>query len=451
MGSDRIIHFEPFSGISGDMFVGALLDLGVELEYVVQQLRKIPLGGYRLSAEKCLRAGIHATKFHVHMEHEHEHEPHSEHEMTYGHEHPHPPHDHGHGHSEEGGHHHHRQEEHEEHSHGGEHHHRTFSDIRKMIEDSGLSPWVVEKSTEAFRRLAEAEARIHNIEPEKVHFHEVGAIDSIVDIVGGMIAVETFLPARFSCSALNIGRGTVKCRHGIYPVPAPATEQLLRGIPTFSNQVSGELTTPTGAALIVTLVKDFSPRGSALTLGAGYGAGSRETPGNANVLRVTLAQELVRKNPGPEEEVAVIEASVDDMNPQIYGYFQEKALQEGALDVFATAIQMKKNRPGLLVTIVCPVAQVDAMAAIVFAETTTIGIRYTYSRRKTLERRFLSVQTEFGALTIKASYLEGRRVNFVPEYEDCRRAAAEQGVALKNVLAAANRAYLKLEEETRQP
>jgi uncharacterized protein (TIGR00299 family) protein len=447
MQSNRILYIEPFSGISGDMFVGAFLDLGVEMDYLVQQLRLIPLAGYHLSAEKCLRAGIHATKFHVHIEQEQERE----------HEHDTPGHRHetGEHHREGHTHHHGHDQPHEDHSHGHEdhhhseeHHHRTFRDIRAMIEASRLSPWVIEKSVEAFRRLAEAEAKIHNMEPEAVHFHEVGAIDSIVDIVGGLIAVETFLPARFVCSAVNVGRGTVECRHGIYPVPAPATEQLLRGIPTFSNQVGGELTTPTGAALIATLVGDFSPRGAAVTIRCGYGAGSRETPGNANVLRITLAEQPVSAAAaGPEEEVAVIEAAVDDMNPQIYGYFQEKALQAGALDVFATAIQMKKNRPGLLLTVVCPVAQVDATSKLIFAETTTIGVRYSYSKRKTLERRFLKVNTEYGAITVKASFFEGRRMNIVPEYEDCRKIAASTGSALKEILASASRAYLKLEEE----
>jgi pyridinium-3,5-bisthiocarboxylic acid mononucleotide nickel chelatase len=444
MRSDRIIHIEPFSGISGDMFVGAFLDLGVELEYLVQRLRLIPLQGYHLSAEKCLRAGIHATKFHVHIEHEQNHS----HDHAHSHE---PDHAHGHAHHHDAEGHRHEEQAHEGHSHAHEEHHRTFRDIRQMIESSRLSPWVAQKSIEAFRRLAEAEARIHNIEPESVHFHEVGAIDSIVDIVGGLIAAETFLPARFVCSPINVGRGTVECRHGIYPVPAPATEQLLRGIPTFSNKVGGELTTPTGAALVVTLADEFSPVGAAVTLGCGYGAGFRDTPGNANVLRVTLAEQKGKEGvvPGPEEEVAVMEAGVDDMNPQIYGYFQERALQAGALDVFATAIQMKKNRPGLLLTLVCPVGQVDDMAKLIFAETTTIGIRYSHSRRKTLERRFLKVDTEYGTITIKASFYEDRRVNFVPEYEDCRRIAAAKGIALKEILAAANRAYLKLEEEGR--
>lgn len=400
----RIILIEPFSGISGDMFLGALLDLGVELPIVEQQLRRLPLTGYALSTLKCLRAGIQATKFDVHIE----------------------------GHRDES-------------QHGPESH-RSFRDIRRMIESSGLSQWVREKSIEAFTRLAEAEGRVHGVPPEEVKFHEVGAVDSIIDIVGAMIAAEQFLPARFISFPVNVGQGTLTCRHGIYPVPGPATRELLKNIPTYCNEVEGELTTPTGAALLIVLAADFVDRPLMVVHGCGYGAGFRETPGNANVLRISLAEEVPRLQPvSPEEQVAVIEATVDDMNPQIYGYFQEKALQSGALDVYTTPIQMKKNRPGLLLTVVCSLSDVDTLAELIFAETTTIGIRHTIARRKTLDRRFVEVQTRYGAVKIKVSHREGRPVNFAPEYEDCRRLAAEKGVALKEVLAAALQAYLSSE------
>jgi hypothetical protein len=319
-----------------------------------------------------------------------------------------------------------------------------------MIETSGLSQWVTEKSIEAFSKLAEAEGKVHDIPAERVKFHEVGAVDSIVDIVGSMIAAEQFLPARFISFPVNVGYGTLKCRHGIYPVPGPATQELLMNAPTYSNAVDGELTTPTGAALLVTLTGDFVERPLVVVRASGYGAGSRETPGNANVLRITLADEVSCGQPAsPEEQVAVIESTVDDMNPQIYGYFQERALQSGALDVYATPVQMKKNRPGLLLTVVCSLSMVDTLAELIFGETTTIGIRYTVARRKTLERQFLQVQTEYGAITIKVSYLEGRRVNCAPEYEDCRRLAIEKGITLKEVFAAAMQACL--EDEAGNP
>jgi len=401
--SARIILIEPFSGISGDMFVGALLDLGVELPILEQQLRRLPLTGYALSALKCVRAGIQATKFDVGIE------------------------------------------EHRDESRHGPESHRSFRDIRRMIETSGLSQWVREKSIEAFTRLAEAEGKVHGVAPEDVMFHEVGAVDSIVDIVGTMIAAEQFLPARFISFPVNVGHGTLTCRHGIYPVPGPATRELLKNVPTYSNEIEGELTTPTGAALLVALA-EFLERPLMKVYASGYGAGSRDTAGNANVLRVSLAEEVRGAQPvSPEEQVAVIESTVDDMNPQIYGYFQEKALQSGALDVYAAPIQMKKNRPGLLLTVVCPLSAVDSLAELIFAETTTIGIRYIAARRKTLDRRFVEVQTPYGAVKIKVSHREGRPVNFAPEYEDCRRLAAEKGVALKEILAAALQAYLNLE------
>jgi uncharacterized protein (TIGR00299 family) protein len=247
---------------------------------------------------------------------------------------------------------------------------------------------------------------------------------------------------------VNVGQGTLECRHGVYPAPGPAAVELLKGIPIYSGAVTGELTTPTGATLLVTLAESFGPRPLMRVDRIGYGAGDRDIPGAANVLRVTLGQEV--ENPLSEmleEHVAVIEAAVDDMNPQVYGFFQEKVLAAGALDVFAVPAQMKKNRPGMLVTVVCRPDAIDAMAAVIFSETTTIGIRYTFACRKTLERGFQEVQTEFGAVTIKVASLAGRRVNFAPEYECCRRLALEKGAALKDVMAAASRAYLELPPE----
>jgi uncharacterized protein (TIGR00299 family) protein len=391
--SQTVIFFEPFSGISGDMTVGALLDLGFSFEELQEKLSFLRVEGYRLSAEKCVRSGIRATRFNVEI-----------------------------GHS---------------------HHHRGFSDIRKIIEASGLSPWVQGKSIEAFRRLAEAEGKIHGQPLEKVHFHEVGAVDSIVDIVGTMVAIEAFMPARIISSAINVGKGTLECQHGIYPAPGPAAQELLKGIPVFSNSIDGELTTPTGATLIVTLADSFGTRPLMKISKSGYGAGTKETPGNANVLRVSTGELEPEAGISPDEQVAVIDATIDDMNPQVYGYFQEKALAAGALDVYSTPIQMKKNRPALKLTCVTAVADVDRLAALIFRETTTIGIRYVVASRKTLRREFVAVQTDYGAVTMKVSLLEGQPVNFVPEFEDCRRLAAERGVALKEVQASAIHAYME--------
>jgi uncharacterized protein (TIGR00299 family) protein len=405
---EKILFVEPFSGISGDMFVAALLDLGIDLEKLERNLRRLPISGYSLSLSRCSRAAIQAARFVVECE---THE------------------GHGHGHAHE----HHR------------HDHRTFREIRALIESSSLSDWVRQKSVAAFRRLAEAEGKIHNQHPDEVHFHEVGAVDSIVDIVAAMLAVEELQPVRLISAPVNVGQGTIECRHGRYPAPGPATVELLKGAPTFATATAGELTTPTGAALLVTLVDSFGTRPLMKVERVGYGAGAREIENAANVLRITLGEPLAEsatENAG--ERVAVIEATVDDMNPQVYGYFQEKALAAGALDVFATPVQMKKNRPGLNLTVVCAPDRLDSMSALIFAETTTIGVRHTLACRKTLDRGFVEVATEFGPVTIKVSTFGGRRVNFAPEYECCRRLAQETGAALKDIMAAASRAFLEL-------
>jgi len=408
VGKNQILYIDASSGISGDMTIGALLDLGGRLELLQERLGSLTLRGYRLLARKELRAGIQATKFDVVLD--------ETARDVQGH--------HGKSH---GGHH---------------HHHRTFGEIRRMIESSSLSAWVREKSVSAFFKLAQAEGTVHNQPPEEVHFHEVGALDSIVDIVGCMILMEELLPSRIACSPVNVGRGTLECRHGIYPVPGPAVEHLLRGVPTFSNEVEGELTTPTGAALLAVLAESYGPRPLMSALRAGYGAGTRDTPGSANVLRLTLAEGASADASFEKGEVAVIEAAIDDMSPQVWGYFQERALSAGALDVYAVPALMKKNRPAYVLTLLCDSAHLDEMVHLVFAETTTIGLRYTAARRRTLDREIVQVQTDYGPVRIKVASIQGRRVNFVPEYEDCRHLAAERGVPLKDVTAAASRAYL---------
>ena len=439
--SGNILFIEPGSGASGDMFIGAMLDLGFSFEELREKLLLLPLHGYRLSAKKCNRSGIQATKFDVHEEHEHHHEhghnhEHHDHDHNHehhGHDHDHEHHDHDHDHEHHG-----HDHDHEHHTH----HHRTFADIRAMIEGSKLSSWIKEKSVEAFRRLAEAEGKIHGNPADDVHFHEVGAVDSIVDIVGTMIILEAFRSMRIVSSAVNVGQGTLECQHGIYPVPAPATQELLRDVPVFSNSMTGELTTPTGAALLTTLTDEFGARPAMKITATGYGAGTRETPGGANVLRISVGETVSEKTAAPTGQVAVIEADIDDMNPQIFGYFQEKAMAAGALDVYAESIQMKKNRPALKITCVCAVADIQRFAEIIFRETTTIGIRYTIADRITLRREFREVSTPYGTVAVKVSLLDGRPVNFIPEFEDCRRLAEETGNPLKDVQAAAIHAYM---------
>jgi len=408
--SNRIIYIEPFSGISGDMMLGALLDLGVSFERLQEKLKALPLKGYRLEAGKCARSGIQATKFDVRCDSK---------VSSSGNRHPHSRHE--------------------------PHPHRSYKDIRALIESSSLSSWVREKSIEAFRRLAEAEGKIHAQPAEEVRFHEIGAVDSIVDIVGSMIAIEELLPARFVSSAVNMGWGTLECQHGTYPVPSPAAQELLKGVPTYSNSVQGELTTPTGAALLATLVDSYSSQPMMIVRAAGYGAGSREAQGNANVLRIALGDEVSDSQlDSTDEKVAVIESAVDDLNPQVYGFFQEKAFAEGALDVYATPIQMKKNRPGFQITVVCAPHLAEVLTQLIFRETTTIGVRRILAHRSVLQREFREAQTEYGMVKMKICFFKGQKMNCSPEFEDCRRIALEKGVAIKEVMAAAMRAYSRI-------
>jgi uncharacterized protein (TIGR00299 family) protein len=295
----RVVYFEPFCGISGDMTLGALVDLGVDLELLRARLALLPVSGYRLTARRVSRSGIQATKVDVEIPA-----------------------------SAAVGHHHHE--------------HRTFTDIRAMIDSSALAPRVKGRAVAVFERLAIAEGRIHGVPPEQVHFHEVGAVDSIVDIVGSVVGLEELMPARVLAAPINLGRGTVQTSHGLLPVPGPATEELLRGIPTYSDRIDGELTTPTGATLLATLADGFGHRPAMRGERAGYGAGTREIAGVPNVLRVTVGEELEgAAGFAPEPRVAVITATIDDMSPQVYGHFQELALEAGALDVYASPIFMK--------------------------------------------------------------------------------------------------------------
>ncbi len=383
-----IAYFDCFSGISGDMVLGALVDAGCELARIETGLRRLPVTGWKIQAEKVARGGLTATEVKV--------------ETT-------------------------------EH-----HHHRALGAILELIGKAGLEPRVAERARRIFCRLGEAEARVHNLPVEKVHFHEVGAVDAIVDIVGACIGFELLGLDEFVCSALNVGGGHVQTQHGTLPVPAPATAELLRGAPTYSTGISRELVTPTGAAIATTLASRFGPLPPMTSSAIGYGAGSAQLAEQPNVLRLFIGQPAAREAAAPGEgTVAVIEANLDDMNPQIYGYFVERALQAGALDVFATPVQMKKNRPGQLLTVLCEPAAVDRLTLLIFRETTTIGVRTYTARRRTLERERVPVETSFGVIRIKVSRLDGHILNAAPEYEDCQRAAAERGVPLKQVLAEA--------------
>ncbi len=403
MKTIRSAYFDCFSGISGDMVLGALVDAGADLRAMEAELRKLGLEGWKISASKVQRRAIFAT--HVKVETEEQH------------------------------------------------HHRGLSIILKRIDDAKLAPRTAERARKIFTRLAEAEAHVHQVPVEQVHFHEVGAVDSIIDIVGAAIGFEMLGIDEFACSPLDVGAGQVKTAHGLLPVPAPATAELLRGAPTFSSGLQRELVTPTGAAIATTLATRYAEM-PAMTLRAiGYGAGSADNAEKPNVLRLMIGEratsdlgDLGEPSEYWDAPVTVIETNLDDMSPQIYGYFAEKALEAGALDVFSTPAQMKKNRPGLLVTILSEPANVSRLMDLVFRETTTIGVRAYEVRRKTLAREFIPVATPFGEVRMKVSRLNGAVLNATPEYEDCQKLAAERGVPLKQVMAAASFEYQKKSE-----
>jgi pyridinium-3,5-bisthiocarboxylic acid mononucleotide nickel chelatase len=397
MKSARIAYFDCFSGISGDMVLGALVDAGADLRAIEAELRELGLEGWSISAEKVKRGAIFAT--HVKVE------------------------------SSE------------------EHHHRGLLVILGRIEMAGLAPRAADRARRIFTRLAEAEAKVHNMPVEEVHFHEVGAVDSIVDIVGAAIGFELLGIDEFACSALDVGAGQVKTAHGLLPVPAPATAELLRGAPMYTSGIARELVTPTGAAIATTLSTRYTQIPEMTLRAVGYGAGSADLTEKANVLRILIG-EYTTSEAGEywDAPVSVIETNLDDMSPQIYGYFVERALAAGALDVFSTAVQMKKNRPGVLLTILCDPAHTARLIDLVFRETTTIGVRTYDVRRKVLDREMVPVATPFGEVRMKISRMNGSVLNATPEYEDCQRLAAEKGIPLKQVIAAASFEFQKQKE-----
>jgi hypothetical protein len=397
MKSWRIAYFDCFSGISGDMVLGALVDAGAELRQIESELRKLGLENWSISAEKVQRGAISATHVKVASQEEH--------------------------------------------------HHRGLSIILKRIEDAGLAPRAAARAKKIFERLAEAEAKVHNIEVEKAHFHEVGAVDSIIDIVGAAIGFELLGIDEFACSRFDVGGGQVKTAHGVLPVPAPATAELLRGAPTYSSGIERELVTPTGAAIATTLATRYAEIPPMTLRTIGYGAGSADLREKANVLRLLIGDSTDARESEVGERwdspVTVIETNLDDMSPQIYGYFAERALAAGALDVFSTPVQMKKNRPGQLVTLLSEPENVARLTDLIFSETTTIGVRTYDVRRKTLNREFVPVETPLGSVRMKVSRMNGTILNATPEYEDCQRIAAERGVPLKQVIAAASFEFQK--------
>jgi uncharacterized protein (TIGR00299 family) protein len=425
----KTLYLDIFSGISGDMFLGALLDLGVDFHRLEHDLENLGLDDYHLHVSKQQRAHIAGTKFDVHLEDDHHHEEskHVEHEHA---------HEHGHHHDEASAH---------EHEHCHEHEHsRTFADIEQLIQRSSLSDWVKQKSVAIFRRVAVAEGKIHGKPPEQVHFHEVGAVDSIIDIVGACLALESLGRPRVLAAPVVEGTGWVKCAHGRFPVPTPATLEILgaRGVPVSQCDEPHELVTPTGAALLAELVESFGPMRNLAPLRVGYGLGMRENKTRPNVLRAVLcdAAPSASAHDWETDTVAVLQTNLDDANAEVLGAFTEKALAGGALDVFHTSVQMKKNRPGVLLTLLCAESDADKFAELVLKETTAFGVRRQLAERRKLRREFATVKTPFGDVTVKLGKLDGQLVQAAPEYESCKRAAEQAGVPLKQVYEAANRA-----------
>ncbi|MBX3277185.1 MAG: nickel pincer cofactor biosynthesis protein LarC [Acidobacteria bacterium] len=407
----RTIYLDCFAGISGDMLLGAMLDLGLDITDLKAELSKLDLHGFAVDSQKTNRCGITSTKFDVIVHH----------------------HDHHHDHHE----HDHHVAEHPAHAH------RPLSEIVRLIEASELADRVKGRAIAVFRRLGEAEAKIHGVPVETVQFHEVGAVDSIVDIVGACIGLDLLGIEKIVCSALHVGTGTFECAHGVYPVPGPATAELLRNAPVYAGEVRGELVTPTGAAIVSTLASEFGPLPAMNVLRVGYGAGARKYPHFPNVLRAFLGETELEAAPNT---VAVIEANLDDLSPQVLGHLMERAFASGALDLFYTPVQMKKNRPGVLLTALCAPYDRDAIINLIFSETSTLGVRHRIEQRTTLNREHIAVKTEYGSIRIKAaSDASGKRRNFAPEFDDCREAAESHGVPLREVQQAAIVAFLQLE------
>ena len=428
----KTLYLDLFSGISGDMFIGALVDLGVDAAQLEKALASLDVEGYHLHFSRSHKGSIAGVKFDVHLANEHHHSGPSGHD--HGHDHSHE-HSHAHSHS------------HLEHGHGEHHshqHQRTFAQIKELILGSPLSNWVKEKSVAVFRRIAIAEGKIHGLPADEVHFHEVGAVDSIVDIVGACIALELLGKPRVLASRVTDGNGWVDCAHGRFPIPTPATLAILgaRQVPITQCNEPHELITPTGAAIVAEFAESFGPMAALVVEKIGFGLGTRENRTRPNVLRAILgiSQDAAASHDWEADTITVLETNLDDINSELLGNFIETALAQGALDVFHTPIQMKKNRPGVLLTLLCAEPEADRFTGLILLHTTSFGVRrYSVERRK-LRREVIEVQTPHGKVAVKLGRLDGRVVQAAPEFESCKKLAAAANVPLKAVYDAAVRA-----------
>jgi uncharacterized protein (TIGR00299 family) protein len=423
----RIAYLDCFAGISGDMFLGALIDAGVDPKILHDAVAALNLNA-TLKIEKVDRSGISSTKVHVYegavlaeetqdhhheqQAHTHQHHPKTQHQHKIGHTHA------------------------DEHTHG-----RSLTIIRNLINAATLAPAIKQTAIHTFELLGASEAKIHNVPIEKIHFHEVGAVDAIVDIVATSAGIHALAIDKWFCSPLNVGGGMVDCAHGRFPVPAPATADLLRGLPTYSAHIEKELVTPTGAAIIRALAPTFGPQPAMRVDQIGYGAGTRNPKDFPNVLRLSLGEADEATNSPNTDTVTVIETALDDLSPQILAYVAERALAEGALDVMLTPVIMKKGRPGTLLTVICNPSESQTLQQFLLRETSTLGVRIRQDNRACLERHHTTVTTPYGEIRIKIGARNGEEFNAAPEFEDCRAAAAKHNVPLKLVQQAAIAAH----------
>jgi uncharacterized protein (TIGR00299 family) protein len=387
----KTLYFDCFAGASGDMILGAMVAAGVDPNFLREQLSLLRVSGFSIDFETVNRSGLSATYARVETAHEHSH--------------------------------------------------RSLTDIKAIIRGSDLSSAVKERAVQIFTRLAEAEARVHNEPIDHVHFHEVGALDAIVDVVGAAICFDALQIERFVCSPLHVGSGMVKMAHGQFPIPPPAVTELLKGVPFYATEIKGELLTPTGAAIITTVCSEYGPIPEMKTAATGYGAGTREYQDFPNVLRVMIGETEVSS--ATDERLWMLETNLDDASPQIIGHVMDRVFELGALDCYFTPVQMKKNRPGVLLSVLCGREEKEVVMKLLFTETTTLGVRSYEVNRRALQRSVVRVETQYGPIDVKVAHLDGRVVNEMPEFEQCRQAAVKANVPLKIVEEAARVAVAK--------
>lgn len=412
-----ILYFDCFAGAAGDMILGALLDAGVPFDELRRALGSLAVDGWDVSMDRVIKTGVTATKFRVH-----------EHSHIHAGSHQHDPPSPGHTHAGFG--------------EAGSHAHHSLKEIETAIRRSSLSAAGKTRAIGMFRRLAEAEAAIHGMPVEQVHLHEVGAIDSIIDIVGAVFAMEWLGADRVVVSPINVGGGMVRSAHGVFPVPAPATVALLKDAPVYSTGIQSELLTPTGALILTEYASSYGPVPAMRVDRVGYGAGDRELPETPNVVRVLMG-EATSDKPASAMRVVTLECEIDDMNPQIYGALMDALYAAGALEVFYVAVQMKKNRPGTLLTIVAKPEDREQLTDLVFRESTTIGVRYQEMSRDCLDREMVTVTTAVGPVRFKVARRNGRVLNAQPEFDDLAKLAAEKGIPIKEIQALAQKAWLE--------